>query len=101
MALLQPFDDPRQPAVCVRPLVNLIGECDEDTERKKEAVDRVPRPKLFRRLVVHQVGEEGERRESDETVVSVGFDEVMTSDGERVDVMLTEWTNERLRILKS
>ena len=99
VALLQPLDDPRQSAVCVRPLVNLIGERDEDTERQKEAVDGVPRPKLFRRLVVHQVGEEGERRESDETVVSVGFDEVVTSDGERVDVVLTEWTNERLRIL--
>ena len=81
--------------------MNLIGECDEETERQKEAVDGVPCPKLVRRLVVHQVGEEEEWRESDETVVSVGFDEIVTSNGERVDVVLTEWTNERLRILKS
>lgn len=81
--------------------MDLIGECDEETECQKEAVDGVPRPKLIRCLVVHLVGEEDEWGESDETVVSVSFDEVVTSDGQGVDVVLTEWTNERLRILKS
>ena len=81
--------------------MDLIGECDKETERQKETIDGVPRPKLIWRLVVHLVGEEDEWGESDETVVSVSFNEVVACDGERVDVVLTEWTNERLRILKS
>jgi hypothetical protein len=46
--------------------------------------------------VVHEVREEEKRRDGDETVVSVGFDEVVTSDGKRINVVLTEWPNECL-----
>ena len=97
VALLQPLDGCRELAVRVRPLVDLIGERDQETESQQEAVDGVPGSKLVWSLEVHQVGEEGQRRESDETVVAVRFDEVVTSDGERINVVLTERPNESLQ----
>ena len=93
---MKPFNEGRQSTVRVRPLVNLIGERDHDAERQEEGVGGVPRPKLLPRLMIHDEGEESEEGKSDEAVVSVGLDEVVTGDGQGVDVVLSEWSDEGL-----
>lgn len=42
------------------------------------------------------VGHVSQRQDGDHAVVAVGFDEVVASDGGRVDVVLPEWTDKRL-----
>ena len=78
--------------------MNLIGECDHDAERQQEAVEGVPRTKLLPRLDVHEVRETDQWEESNETVVAVCFDEIVTGDGQRVNVMLSERSDESLQI---
>ena len=54
VALLQPLDRSGQLAVCVGPLVDLIGERDQETERQEEAVGGVPGSEFVWCLVVHE-----------------------------------------------
>ena len=78
--------------------MDLIGERDEETERQHETVDGIPCMKFVRCLEVHEVGEDDQSRERDETVVPICFDEVVAGDGKRINVMLTERTNKCLQV---
>lgn len=43
------------------------------------------------------VGHVSQRQDGNHTVVAVGFDEVVASDGGWIDVVLPEWTNKSLQ----
>ena len=94
--VLEERDHPREAAVRVRPLVDLVGESDEDPEHEEEGVDVVPRSNLFVGLVVHDVGHAHQRGQRDEAVVPVGFYEVVSGNGQRVHVVLTKRSDECL-----
>ena len=78
------------------PLVDLVSEGDEEAEHKEEGVDVVPGTDILVGLVPHHVGHAHQGRESDQAVVSVGFNEVVSSDGKRVHMVLSEWSDEGL-----
>ena len=78
----------RDIAIHVRPLVDLVGESDEDPKHQEEGVDVVPRSNLFVGLVVHDVGHAHQRGQRDEVVFPVGFYEVMSGNGQRVHMVL-------------
>lgn len=43
------------------------------------------------------VGHVSQREDGNHTVVTIGFNEVVASDGGRIDVVLPEWTNKCLQ----
>lgn len=53
-------------------------------------------PDLLLRLMVDGVYDEDEWQQYDETVISIRFNEVVSSDSQRVNVVLTEWPDKGL-----
>ena len=87
----------RDITIHVRPLVDLVGESDEDpNEHQEEGVDVVPRSNLFVGLVVHDVGHAHQRGQCDEVVFPVGIYEVVSGDGQRVHMVLMKRSDECL-----
>lgn len=96
MQVLQEGDPPRQTKVRVRPLVYLVGQRDEDGEEEEETLNTV---RALDAGFVSEIKLEGVRRQQHHRyheVIAVGFDEVMAGDGGRIDVVLTERSDERL-----
>lgn len=96
MCLLQELHQAGKVGVSVRPLVDLISESDKETQKEEKAIANVPVLDMARVLQAvvatnHQEGQSGE------AVVTVCFNVVMTSDCQRVDVVLSERADERLQ----
>ena len=81
----------------MRPLVDLIGKGDEEAQRKEEAVEDVPVFNVARWVGQDGVATDHQEGQCGEAVVAICFNVVMTGDGQRVNVMLSERANERLQ----
>ena len=98
--VLQPHHSPREARVRVRPLVDLVGEGDEQTQHQEEAVQGVVSSDLILILPVDQERHEGEGREGHQAIVTVGLNEVVSRDGQWVHMVLSEGTDERLQCVE-
>lgn len=92
MPLLKKRHPPWQSKVCVRPLVNLIGECYEKGQKEEEAVPVVRGQDGLWRLGGKAPGHAGQHWNGHHEVVPIGLNEVMPRDWCWIDVMLSERT---------
>ena len=95
--LLEPFDPGWQGSVGVRPLVNLVGERDKEHERHQHHVEEVPRANLFGRPGQGGVQGTAQGCQSHQAVVTICLHKIVSGDGKRIDMMLSEWPDECLR----
>lgn len=96
MPVLEQRDPARQAEVGVAPLMDLIGQRHKNCQGEDVAVPRIRRSQGLWCVCEELVGHVSQWEDGDHTVVSIGFNEVVASDGGRVDVVLPERTNKRL-----
>lgn len=97
VGVLEEGDPGGQPRVRVRPLVDLIGERNEERGRRGKEVEGVPVGDGVIGESKEGDGHGQQRQEHGQAVVTIGLYDVVPGDGCGVHVMLTEWTNERLK----
>ena len=88
VGVLQPLHPGREGTVCVRPLVDLVGERDKEHERCQEHVAKVPRANLFWGPDECRVHSTAHQQQCQETVVTIGFNEVVPGNGKRVNLAI-------------
>lgn len=96
MRLLQELHHWVQVGVRVRPLVDLIGEGDEESHGKEKPVQGIVVFDVAWRVDQEVVAPDCKEGQGEEAVVTICFNIVMPSDGQRINVMLSEGTNECL-----
>lgn len=96
MPVLEQRDPTREAKVGVAPLVNLIGQRHEYRQGEDVAVPWVARRQGLWFVCEEPVGHVSQWQDGDHAVVTVGFDEIVASDGGWIDVVLPERSNKCL-----
>lgn len=98
MALLQPNNHLWQFLLTgVSPFVKLVCKAQHHAKGKEEGVYVIPVLNIFWALVVDDVADGYQGQECHQKIVGICFDKVVAKNGERIDVVLTKWTNESLQ----
>ena len=80
----------------MRPLVDLIGKSDEETQREEEAIEDVPVLDMVW-VGEAEVATKYQGRQGGEAVIAICFNVVVTCDCQGIDVVLSEWADECLQ----
>ena len=97
VAVLEPHHRSGQRGVSVRPLVDLVGKGHQQQKHNCEAVEGVIVPDLLLSLVIYCVGHQSEGGKCNQAVIAIGLDEIMSCDGQGVNMVLTKRSDESLK----